>query len=465
MSEKPVRTAAVALERELPPGPVRRYPGDFVVSLFRDALGFLERAAGAGDIVFFRMGPERVYLLNHPDHIRNVLVTHQRYFKKGRALERARMLLGEGLLTSEGALHLRQRRMIQPEFHRSAVARYAEAMIRLSERQSRHWRDEATLDVHREMSALALSIAGRTLFGAELDSEAGEVAEALDTTFRRFMNTFYVPWGDLLLRLPVPATLRFRRAMKRLESIVYRMIADRREVRSEGEDLLSLLLRARDTEGDGAHMSDRQVRDEVLTFFLAGHETTANALTWTWYLLARHPEVETRFHEEVDAWEPGASLNGDLAALPYTRMVLRESMRLYPPAWAIARRAIAEVEVGGYVIPSNAIVVMAQWLTHRDPRWWPQPERFDPERWRAPESAARPKLAYYPFGAGSRACIGEHFAWLEGVLVLATLGRHWRFRLAPNARVELEPSLTLRPKFGLRVSAHLRSRDRVRPVR
>lgn len=260
---------------------------------------FTSLARTHGDVVELQMRKERVFLLSHPEHVREVLVTNQRNFKKGRALERARMLLGDGLLTSEGDTHLRQRRMIQPEFHRQHIAQFADAMVSITSRRLAQWTDGTSFDMHKEMSALALAIAGTTLFGAEVEHEAQAIGDALDATFGTFMRTFYMPFGDIVLRLPLPSSRRFWSGTARLESTVYRLIAERRASGDDRPDLLSLLLRARDSEGDGAGMSDQQVRDEVLTFFLAGHETTANALTWTWYLLAQHPEVAATMSAEA----------------------------------------------------------------------------------------------------------------------------------------------------------------------
>ncbi len=427
-----------------------RYPGQLLARLLTDAPGHLaDMAREHGDIVELRAaGRELTYLVSHPEDVREVLVSNQRNFKKGRFLERARMLLGDGLLTSEGDVHRRQRRMIQPEFHRQHIARYGDAMVALTARRTARWQDGQRVDMYPEMAALTLAIAGATLFGAEVEHEAAEIATALDETFTTFMRTFYLPFGDVMLRLPLPSSRRFWASADRLLWSVNRLIAQRRSTPADRPDLLSLLLRVRDTEGDGGGMSDQQVRDEVLTFFLAGHETTANALSWTWYLLAQHPGVADQVAAESRALGGRPLTADDYAALPYTRMVLAESMRLYPPAWAIARRSLGPCEIGGYPIPTDALVVTAPWVVHRDPRWWPDPGRFDPERWREPDPD-RPKFAYFPFGGGARMCIGEHFAWLEGVLVLASVAREWRMTLPPGTTVRTHASITLRPRGGV----------------
>jgi cytochrome P450 len=446
----------------LPPGPRARYPGQFALALSRNRIPFLERVArDYGDVAHFRVGGEQLFLVNHPDLIRDILVTHQRSFHKGRGLERAKALIGDGLLTSEGDFHLRQRRLAQPAFHRDRIATYGAAMTELAARRQAGWRSGAELDVHAEMMALTLAIVGKTLFGADIESESAEIGEAITTAFEAFNVTFYLPLGELLERLPIPPTLRFRRARERLDATIYRLIderrrsgADRADDRGhEQGDLLSMLMRARDDEGDGGHMTDAQLRDEALTIFLAGHETTANALTWTWYLLSTHPEVERRVHEEVDALGGRRPAVDDLPRLAYTRMVLAESMRLYPPAWIVGRRALVPYAIREFTIPARGIVLMSQYLMHRDARYFPEPTRFDPERWRPERIAERPRFAYFPFGGGTRICIGEQFAWMEGVLLLATIAQQWRFTLSPAQRIAVQPIITLRPKYGMRMIA------------
>ena len=418
----------------------------------RDPLAFLTRVAREhGDVARFRMGPVELHLLNRPEWIRDVLVTRAASFHKGRGLERAKRLLGEGLLTSEDPVHLRQRRMMQPAFHAQRIAGYAGAMAALADRSTERWSAGQVRDVALEMTRLTLAIVGRTLFDADVESEADEIGAALTTALGLFGRTFTLPYFELLDRLPLPMNRRFDRAKARIDATIARLIAERRRAPG-GADLLSLLVSASDTEGDGGGMTDAQVRDEAITIFLAGHETTANALAWTWYLLARNPDAEARLHAEVDAVLGGRSPTAaDLPRLPWTEMVLAESMRLFPPAWIIGRRAIEPQEIGGFDVPRGSIVVVSQWVTHRDPRWFPDPERFDPERFRASAKEARPRFAYFPFGGGPRVCIGEGFAWMEGILVLAAIARRWRLRLAPDQDIVPAPSITLRPRDGIRM--------------
>jgi cytochrome P450 len=404
-----------------------------------------------GDLVYFEFGPQPMFLVNNPDYIRDVLVTHNRKFMKGEGLQRAKRLLGEGLLTSEGEFHLRQRRLAQPAFHRQRIAGYAATMVEYADRACDRWQAGETRDVAREMMRLTLAIAGKTLFDANVEGEADEIGKALTTTFDLF-NTLTLPFRQLLERLPLPASKRFLKARERLDATIYRIINERRASGEDRGDLLSMLIAARDEEGDGSGMTDEQLRDEAMTIFLAGHETTANALTWTWYLLSQHPEIEARFHAEVDEALKGALPTAeDFPRLRYTEMVFAEVMRLYPPAWVIGRRALGDHQIDGYKIPARSILLISPYVTHHDARFYPDPFRFDPERWTPEARESRPKFSYFPFGGGPRVCIGESFAWMEGALVLATIARRFRMRLAPGHPVEMRPLVTLRPKHGMRM--------------
>ncbi|HKQ99755.1 MAG TPA: cytochrome P450 [Pyrinomonadaceae bacterium] len=437
-----------------PPGPKGRLLGGNFAAFRRDSLAYLQRAtAEHGDVVYFRFGPQDVFFFNHPDHVKDVLVTHHQSFMKGRALQRAKRLLGEGLLTSEGEFHRRQRRLAQPAFHRAHIASYATVMTDYAARTASTWQDGATLDISQEMMRLTLAIVGKTLFDADVESEADEIGAALTSVMELF-DFLLMPFSELLekLPLPLPHVRRFQKAKERLDATIYRIIGERRRSGEDRGDLLSMLLSARDEEGDGGQMSDLQVRDEVMTLFLAGHETTSNALTWTWYLLSEHPEVEARLHEELETVlgrrQPTVE---DVPRLRYTEMVLAESMRLYPPAWAIGRLALRDHEVGGYTIPAKALVLLSPYVTHRDARYFPEPERFDPERWTIAARESRPQFSYFPFGGGPRRCIGEGFAWMEGILLIAALARNWHMRLVPGHKVETLPVITLRPKHGMRM--------------
>ncbi|HEU0076556.1 MAG TPA: cytochrome P450, partial [Longimicrobiaceae bacterium] len=365
-------------------------------------------------------------------------------------------VVGNGLLTSEDALWLRQRRLAQPAFHRERIAAYAADMTAYAARMAEEWQGGQVLDVAREMNRLTLAIAGKTLFGAEVAGEAEEIAHALTDAlglYKRLTN----PLGPLLDRIPTPGTLRRRRARARLDATISRIIAERRRTGEDRGDLLSMLLLAQDTEGDGGGMTDLQLRDEALTLFLAGHETTANALAWTWHLLAENPQAEAALHAELDTVLDGRLPTvDDLPALPYTRAVLAESMRVFPPAYVVGRQPLRDMEIGGFRVEEGSIVLMSPWVIQRDPRWWPDPLRFDPGRWTPEMEAGLPRFAYFPFGGGPRKCIGEGFAWTEEILVLATLAARWRVRPVPGHPVAPEPMITLRPRHGIRAALERR---------
>ena len=441
------------MSKRYPPGPRRMFPLSGLLGYRRGPLPFFQNlAAQYGDISYFRLGPQEAFFLNHPDLIKDVLVTNHQNFHKGLALQRAKRLLGEGLLTSEEDFHRRQRRLAQPAFHRARIASYASVMTDYASETRARWRDGDTLDMSEEMMRLTLGIVGKTLFDADVVSDAREVGEAMTVVMDLF-NTITIPFFELIQKLPLPQLRRFDAAKAKLDAIIYRLIEERRRSGEDRGDLLSMLLLAQDTEGDGGAMTDEQLRDEVMTIFLAGHETTANALTWTWYLLSQNEDVEAKLHEEVDRVLAGRlPAFADVAQLKYTEMVLAESMRLYPPAWATGRLAIAETEIAGYAIPRRSLVLMSQYVMHRDSRYFPEPLSFDPERWTTAARESRPQFSYFPFGGGPRRCIGEGFAWMEGVLLIAALAQQWRMRLVPNHPVALKPVITLRPKHGMRMT-------------
>ena len=447
--------SAIATRRR-PPGP-RIGPIAAGRAFLHDPITLLTEAATHGDVAYFRGGPFRVFVVSHPDLVKHVLVTRNRDYHKGQGLQETKRLLGEGLLTSEDEFHRKQRRTIQPIFHHGRIDGYGAAMVEPAERAGEWWQDGSTIDIHAEMSRLTLAIVGRTLFATNVDDrDAREVSEALSTTLRLF-DRLFGPFVALREHLPLPSTRRLKAAREALDRTIYDMIDQRLRDGADGEDLLSLLLRARDTEGDGEGMSREQVRDEAMTIFLAGHETTAVALTWAWYLLAKNTVAEARLHAELDAVlgdRPPAV--EDIPRLRYTGWVLREAMRLYPPAWVLGRKAVVETEVGGYPVPPEALVVTSQWVVHHDERWWPDPFAFRPERWAEEEADERPRYAYFPFGAGPRICIGEGFAWMEGTLLLAALARRWAARVVPGHTVGLQPRITLRPRDGIRVTLHRR---------
>jgi cytochrome P450 len=422
----------------------RKNPPEFLQGLARDY----------GDIVHYRLGPQDIYLISKPEWIKDILVTNQTNFTKSRFLERAKVLLGEGLLTSEGEFHRRQRRLVQPAFHRDRLVGYASAMVECTARAREEWADGAQLDLSREMMRLTLSVVAKTLFSADVTSEADNIGAALTEVMKLF-DMVLMPFSELIEKLRLPSVRRFERARDVLDQTIYRIIAERRGSKEDRGDLLSMLLVAQDEEG-GAGMSDRQIRDEALTLFLAGHETTANALMWSWYLLSENPGVADKFYEEVDTVLGGRLPTfDDLPRLKYTEGVFAESMRLYPPAWAVGRRAKTDYAIGEFSVPARSILMMSPYVVHHDARWFPDPNRFSPERWSAPDE--RPKFSYFPFGGGTRVCIGERFAWMEGVLLLATVAQKWRFRLVPGHPVATAALITLRAKHGMKMVAERRS--------
>jgi cytochrome P450 len=440
----------------LPPTvPLKWLDGRFPM-LRRDRIEFLSELAKLGDVTHFRMGPFTVYFVNHPDHVRDILVVNAHKFIKGRALQRTKTLLGNGLLTSEGAFHLRQRRMMQPSFHRERIAEYTRVMTAFAGEVADEWQEGETRDISHEMMRLTLRIVAKTLFDTDVTREADEVGRSL-TTLVDLFNMLLLPFSEVLEKLPFPHSIRLRRARKTLDSIIYRIIDERRREGTDHGDLLSMLLQARD-EDDGGRMTDEQVRDECLTLFLAGHETTANALTWTWYLLSQNPEAEAALHSELDHVLDGhiPSID-DVPQLKYTESVLAESVRLFPPAWAVGRMATETHELGGYEIPKGSTVLASQYLLHRDPRFWNDADKFIPERWETqPIKEAGQKNIYFPFGGGMRRCIGESFAWAEGILLIAAIAHKWKLRLDPSQKIAAKPLITLRPKFGMRMSCRYR---------
>jgi cytochrome P450 len=420
-----------------------------------DRLGFFTSTArDFGDVVPLRFGPFRYLLVSHPELIERVLVTDNKSFRKSREVRMPRLTLGNGLLTSEGDFWLRQRRLAQPAFHRAQVAGYAATMVEAAERAAATWSDGETREVHADMLRVSLDIAGRTLFGADVTTDAREIAGALDTILAAFDKQFdsKLPLPDTV---PTPRNLRLRGTVKRLDAVVYRLIAERRAANEDRRDLLSLLLNARDE--DGARMTDAQLRDEVMTILLASHETAAIALTWTWYLLARHEHVEAKLAEELERVLGGRSPTlEDVPELRYTDMVVREVLRVYPPAWFFPRMATREVELAGRRVRRGDSVILSPWVVHRDPRWFADPERFEPDRWADGLADRLPKYAYFPFGGGPRLCIGAPFAMLELVLTTAVLAQRFRFVRTADDVVEPRATFTLRPAGDVPMTLHRR---------
>ena len=439
------------MTRVRPPGP-RPWPVIGIPPAFlRHPAAYLQKiAAKYGDVVRLQVSGDDIYLLSHPDFVRDVLIGRRNHFVG--VLPRAQSVLGLGLLTSEGDLHKRHRRMIQPAFRHDRIAGYCEAIVSCVW----EWRDRfspgTATDIDREMTHMAVATVGRALFGGDVHAEVENIATALSQVYDIF-GLHLLPGVKWISRLPLPAVRRFHQGRKYLDEMIYGLIGQRRANPRDTGDVLSTLLLGRDEEGAG--MSDELVRDHAMTLFLTGYETVANAISWCWYLLSENPAVEARFHEEIEtvlgSRRPAFE---DIPKLRYTEHAFAEAMRLYPSVWMVGRRALTNFEVGPYGLAPKSVVMLNFLGMHRDSRWFPEPERFLPERWDADPGYSNP--AYMPFGAGPRQCAGERFAWVEGVLALAIMGQKWRFRMCPGQSVETEPRFTLRPKNGLKMMVEKR---------
>ncbi len=418
---------------------------------------FQHLAEEYGDIAHYKIGRHHIVFLNHPEYIREVLVVQNDNFIKERTVQRTKMLLGEGMITSEYAQHRAQRQVAQPAFHRQRIQEYGAAIVDEAAQARDSWKDGEQRDIAIDMMHLTLKIVARTLFAADLQNEVLELADAINRIMGLYNFLVMLPAAEWLVHLRPPGLAAFVKARKRIDAVVYRMIDAHRRRGGGGGSLLDLMLGASFDEGPEAQQA---LRDQVITIFLAGYETVANALIWTWYLLSQNPDCERRCHEEVDSVLQGRLPTAeDVPRLRYVEMVMAESMRLYPPAWAMGRYARNDFQLGDYRLPARTTVLISQFVTHRDPRYFTDPLRFDPERFTAEAKLKRAKFTYFPFGAGVRQCIGESFAWMEGVLVLAAFMQKWRLHLVPGQRVEPQPLITLRPKYGMRMQIEGRALD------
>jgi cytochrome P450 len=440
------------LKRNLPLYLFRRFfrPGD-PIRLFEYLAANFDRVSS------YRIGPSQIVLMNDPELIREVLIVQPQNFIKERTQRRMKILLGEGLITSDGEVHKRQRRIAAPAFHRQRIQAYATVMVERAAAMRESWRAGVEIDASAEMMRLALQIVARTLFDSDVTRDVQLINDEVNAIMRLYNFLVALPQLESWLHLPIPGVMRFKRARKRLDKVVYRMIDDRRRLGVDGGDLLSMLLAARDDEADHSGMTDEQLRDEVLTIFLAGYETVANALAWTWLLLGQNPDAEAKLHAEIDSVLGGRLPTlEDLPQLRYAEMVIAESMRLYPPAWAMGRQATCDIEIGPYKLPAGTYVFFSQYIIQRNADFFPDPLRFDPERFTPDRKAGRQRFAYFPFGGGNRQCIGESFAWMEAILSLVTLAQRWRLRLVPDQKIDVQPKITLRPKYAIRMVPELR---------
>jgi cytochrome P450 len=478
----------MSLVTKFPPGPKPKMPGKLLREFIHDPIYTLSKIAREyGDISYFKLGREHVYLINNPDYIEKVLIYDHRNFKKGKRLQTAKAVLGEGLVTSEGDFHNRQRRLIQPIFHPKQIMMYGNIMTDYAARMRDGWKDGSTVDISQEMMQLTLSIICKSVLNYDVESEAQHVGKAL-TTVRNYSKRLQNPIGHILDKIPIlPAPKKAHEAKKGLDSLVYGLISERRQYEESNSDkrfndLLTKLLEAQDSNPNQVRpsnvtststspttdgkMSDKQVRDEVMTIFIAGHETTANALTWTFYLLSQHPDVEKKLQNEIDSvlaisngnnGESKIPSTEDIPKLQYTEKVLRESMRVYPPVWTMGRYVENDYCVGKYTIPAGSSILMSQYVMHNNTRYYENPEQFNPDRWTEEFKTHLPRFSYFPFGGGIRGCIGEPFAWMEGVLIIATIAQKWTMRLVPGQRIRLDPAITLRPKYGMKMKLIQRS--------
>jgi cytochrome P450 len=454
-----VRRPGVGTSRE--PGDYRFPPGFernllwFALRKFRPAnpiFLFQHLAQTYGDIAHYKIGPHHIVFLNHPEYIREVLVVQNDNFIKERTVQRTKMLLGEGMITSEGARHRAQRLAAHPAFHRQRIGEYAAAIVEEARRTRDSWRAGERRDIASDMMHLTLNVVALTLFATELRGEVHELVAAINRIMGLYNFLVMLPAAEWLVHLRPPGLAAFVRARQRIDAVVYRMIdarindAHQRSAPDRGS-LLDLMLAATPAHDE---TSRRSLRDQVITIFLAGYETVANALSWTWYLLSQNPDCEAKFESEVaEVLQGKPPTVEDVPRLRYTETVMAESLRLYPPAWAMGRYARNDFALGDYFLPARTTVLISQFITHRDPRFFPNPLTFDPDRFSPEGKAQRAKFTYFPFGAGARQCIGESFAWMEGVLVLATLAQKWKLRLLPGHPVEPQPLITLRPKYGM----------------
>jgi cytochrome P450 len=435
-----------------PPGPKGNFLFGVLPDYNRDPVGFTAKCAREyGDIVLWKSALFNAYLLNHPDHIQEVLVTKSKLFQKSFGLQMLRGLFGNGLVTSESDFWQHQRRLIQPAFHRERIFGYGQIMVDYTQKQINSWQDGEIRDIHQEMMELTLSIVAKTLMEANLQKQIKTIGNAMETTIKYFEARM----ENLLLFLlpewfPTATNLRYQWLITQLNKMIYSLIEERRASGEEKGDLLSMLLLIRDEDGNG--MSNKQLRDEIATMIFAGHETTALTMSWTFYLLTKYPEVEKRLLEELQTVLKGRPVTvSDLPQLQYTEKVIMESMRLYPPAWLMGRTALEDCEIGGFPLHAGDVVLISQWTMHHDPRYFDNPEEFNPSRWENDLAKKLPTFAYFPFGGGSRICIGKSFAMMEAVLLLATIIQNYRLQLVPGQNMKPWAALSLRPKDGMKM--------------
>jgi cytochrome P450 len=447
---------------EFPPGPSSHIPGKIVRSFVKDPINTLSKIADEyGDLSHFKLGRLHVYLINNPDYIEKILIYDHSNFSKGPRLQSAKRLLGEGLVTSEGEFHKSQRKLIQPLFLPKKISSYGAIMTDRALRMIQGWKNGSVVNIHSELMKVTLSIICKSVMNYEMESkQAKDFGNAFSIT-KTYASRLQHPLGQILDRVPIlPKVAQARAAGNKLNTIVYGLISERREKIEKdksfsGEDLLSKLIRVQ--ADDGSAMTDKQLRDEIITILIAGHETTSNALAWTYYLLSQNPKVERGVFDEIDSVlgeNSGAFKQPSIADLPkldYVEKVFREAMRLYPPVWTMGRFVQNDYALGGYMLPRGSSLMFSQYVMHHSSKYYDNPEIFDPDRWTEEFKMHLPRFSYFPFGGGIRGCVGEPFAWQEGILLLATISSYWSMRLAPDQRVKLQAGITLSPKNGIKM--------------
>ncbi|MGB7960852.1 MAG: cytochrome P450 [Nitrososphaeraceae archaeon] len=453
---------------EFPPGPSSIIPGKIIRQFARDPISTLTKIADEyGDISHFKLGRQHVYLINNPDYIEKILIYDHSNFKKGPRLQTAKRVVGEGLVTSEGEFHKKQRKLIQPLFLPKKISSYGVIMTDRALGMIQQWKDGSIVNIHAELMKVTLSIICKSVMNYEMESkQAKDFAKAFSIS-KKYSSRLQHPVGHVLDHVPIlPKVAQASAARKTLDSIVYGLISERRKEMKAGKDiaandLLSRLIQVQDE--DGSIMSDKQLRDEIITILIAGHETTSNALTWTYYLLSQNPQVEKKVFEEIDSVFVGNGQKqhlkpsvADLPKLKYVEKVFREAMRIYPPVWSMGRFVEEDYSLGIYTIPKGSSLLFSQYVMHHNSKYYNNPESFHPDRWTEEFKMHLPRFSYFPFGGGIRGCIGEPFAWQEGILLIATISSYWSTRLAPNERVKLEPGITLNPKKGIKMRLRAR---------
>jgi cytochrome P450 len=438
-------------KEKYPKGPIIKRPLINLLSFRKNPLEYLKNLEKEyGAVSSFKLGKQDLILVKSPEMIKDILVTNQNKFIKGRALEQAKALLGEGLLTSENDIHKKQRRMIQPAFNHSRILHYGEIMTNATQEYIKNWGNNTLKDISIEMTNLTLDIVCRTLFDTKIENNS-QIKESLEISLKMFMDLTN-PISTLLKNIPTPKKMKFKKASKFFDELINKMIEERRKDKEEKNDLLSILVNAQDEEDNQKKMNNKQLKDEILTLFLAGHETTSNLLTWTFYLLSQNPTIEEKLQEELKE-----KLNGDIPNtknvqdLHYAKKIIYEVMRIYPPAWTIGRRNTEKYSFDEFEFEPYTVFLISQFISHRNEKYFPEPEKFDPDRWTDEFKNNIPKFAYFPFGGGNRICIGEHFAIMEAIIILASVYQKFKLRLDKNQKVELEPLITLRPKYGMKM--------------